>query len=107
MSSVNQKDDFTEVTHKRKKRKATGSPMLPTLQKAGSSEPPPGTPTCPKPASIKNKIPVILSGIKEEHKNWRKLLSELRQFHPSLKIPKSRSSRKVTFLSLVTLCKTL
>ena len=70
MSLVNQEDEFTEVTHKHKKRKATGSPTLPILQKTGSSEPPPGTPTRPKPASIKNKIPVILSGIKEEHKNW-------------------------------------
>ena len=59
MSLVNQEDEFTEVTRKRKKRKATGSPTLPNLQKTGSSEPPPGTPTRPKPASIKNKIPVI------------------------------------------------
>ena len=43
--------------------KASGSPTLPTLQKTGSSELPPGTPTRPKPAIIKNKIPVILSGI--------------------------------------------
>ena len=105
MPLVNQKDDFTEVTRKRKKRKATSSPTLPTLQKTGSSEPPPGTLTRPKPASIKNKIPVILSGIKEEHKNWCKLLGELRQFHPSLKISKSRSSQKVIFLSLMILCK--
>ena len=86
MSLVNQEDEFTEVIRKRKKRKATGSPTLPTLQKTGSSEPPPGTPTRLKLASTKNKIPVILSGIKEEHKNWRKLLGKLRQFHPSLKI---------------------
>ena len=86
MTSVSQEDEFTEVTRKRKKRKATGSPTLSTLQKTGSSEPPPGTPTCPKPAIIKNKIPVILSGIKAEHKNWHKLLGELRQFHPGLKV---------------------
>ena len=97
MSFVNQEDEFTEVTRKRKKRKATGSPTLPTLQKTGSSERPPRTPTRPKPASIKNKIPVILSGIKEEHKNWRKLLGELRQFHPSLKISQIKES-KVDFL---------
>ena len=86
MPSDNQEDEFTEVSRKRKKRKATGSPTLPTLQKTGSSEPPPGTPTRPKPANIKTKIPVILSGIKAEHKNWRKLLGELRQFHPGLKV---------------------
>ena len=67
MSSITQEDEFTEVTCKRKKRKASGSPTLLTLQKTDSSEPPPGTRTRPKPASIKNKIPVILTGIKEEH----------------------------------------
>ena len=98
MSSVNQEDEFTEVTRKRKKRKAMGSPTLPTLQRTGSSEPPPVTPTRPKPASIKNKIPVILSGIKEEHKNWRKLLGELRQFHPILKISQIKELPKGDFL---------
>ena len=86
MPSDNQEDEFTEISRKRKKRKATGSPTLPTLQKTGSSELPPGTPTRPKPAIIKNKILVVLSGINAEHKNWRKLLSELRQFHPGLKV---------------------
>ena len=107
MSLVNQEDEFMEVTHKRKNREATGSPTLPTMQKTGSSDPPPGTPTRPKPASINNKIPVILSGIKKEHKNWRKLLGELRQFHHSLKIFQIKELQKVIFLSLVILCKTL
>ena len=98
MSSVSQEDEFTEVTHKRKKRKASGSPTLPTLQKTGSSELPPGTPTRPKPAIIKNKIPVILSGIKAEHKNWRKLLGELRQFHPGLKVSQIKELPKGDFL---------
>ena len=47
MSPVNQEDEFTEVTRKRKKHKASGSPTLPTLQKTGSSELPPETPVCP------------------------------------------------------------
>ena len=98
MASVSQEDEFTEVTHKRKKRKASGSPTLPTLQKTGSSELPPGTPTRPKPATIKNKIPVILSGIKAEHKNWRKLLGELRQFHPGLKVSQIKELPKCDFL---------
>ena len=98
MTSVSQEDEFTEVTRKRKKHKATGSPTLPTLQKTGSSEPPPGTPTRPKPAIIKNKIPVILSGIKAEHKNWRKLLGELRQFHPDLKVSQIKELPKGDFL---------
>ena len=98
MTTVSQEDEFTEVTHKRKKRKATGSPTLPTLQKTGSSEPPPGTPNRPKPATIKNNIPVILSGIKAEHKNWRKLLGELRQFHPGLKVSQIKELPKGDFL---------
>ena len=98
MTSVSQEDELTEVTRKRKKRKATGSPMLPTLQKTGSSEPPPGKPTHPKPAIIKNKIPVILSGIKAEHKNWRKLLGELRQFRPGLKVSQIKELPKGDFL---------
>ena len=98
MTSVSQEDEFTEVTHKHKKHKATGSPTLPTLQKTGSSEPPPGTPTHPKQAIIKNKIPVILSGIKTEHKNWRKLLGELRQFHPDLKVSQIKELPKGDFL---------
>ena len=98
MTPVSQEDEFTEVTHKRKKRKATGSPTLPTLQKTGSSELPPGTPTRPKPAIIKNNIPVILSGIKAEHKNWRKLLGELKQFHPGLKVSQIKELPKGDFL---------
>ena len=70
MASVNQEDEFTEVTRKRKKHKAISSPTLPTLQKTGSPELPPGTPTRPKPASIKNNIPVILSGIKTGINLW-------------------------------------
>ena len=38
MQSVSQEDEFTEVNRKRKKRKATSSPTLPTLQKTGFSE---------------------------------------------------------------------
>ena len=98
MTSINQEDEFTEVTRKRKKRKAIDSPTLPTLQKTGSSELPPGTPTRPKPASIKNTIPVILSCIKEEHKNWRKLMGELRQFHHSLKISQIKELPEGDFL---------
>ena len=98
MTSVNQEDEFTEVTRKRKKRKAISSPMLPTLQKTGSSVLPPGTPTRPKPAGIKNTIPVIHSGIKEEHKKWRKLMGETRQFHPSRKISQIKELPKGDFL---------
>ena len=76
MPSVNQEDEFTEVARKRKKRKATSSPTLPTLQKTGSSELPPETPVRPKPSTIQNKIPVILSGIDEKFKSWISVMGE-------------------------------
>ena len=85
MTSVSQEDEFTEVTRKRKKRKASGSPTLPTLQRKGSSELPPETPIRPRPYP-KNTIPVIISGVDPKLKNWGQLMSELRQYHPCLKV---------------------
>ena len=85
MSSTTQEDGFTEVTRKHKKRKASGSPTLPSQPKPGSSEPPPGAPVRPKP-NLKNKIPVMLSGVDGKFKNWRSIIGELRQYHPSLKV---------------------
>ena len=105
MPSVNQEDEFTEVTRKRKKRKASGSPMLPTLQKSGSSEPPPETPVRPRP-SHKNTIPVIISGIDDKIKKWRQLIGELRQYHPGLKVSSIKALSKGDFVLLVTRCKT-
>ena len=61
MSSVNQEDEFTEVTRKCKKRKASGSPTLPTLQKTGSSESPPETPVSPRPNHKKKKGVLMLT----------------------------------------------
>ena len=78
MSSVNQEDEFTEVARKCKKRKASGSPTLPNLQRTGSPELPPETPVHPKP-TLKNKIPVILSGVDRKIKTWRSVMGELRQ----------------------------
>ena len=65
-------------THKCKKRKATSSPTLPILQKTGSSEHPPAPETRvrPKLSTIKNKIPVTLSGIDEKFKSWRSVMGE-------------------------------
>ena len=59
MSSVRQEDEFTEVTRKHKKRKASNSPMLPTQPKPSSSELSPGTPVRPKPRH-ENTIPAIM-----------------------------------------------
>ena len=44
MSSVTQEDGFTEVTRKHKKRKASGSPTLPSQPKPSSHESLLGTP---------------------------------------------------------------
>ena len=95
MPSVNQEDEFTEVTHKRKKRKATSSPTLPsTLQRTRSSEQPPETPARPKPSTYKNTIPVIFSGIDAKFQNWASIMGELRQHHPSLKISQIKELAK-------------
>ena len=94
MSSVNQEGEFTEVHRKRKKRKTSSSPTLPsTLQRTRSSELPPKTPTRPKTSSYKNQIPVILSGIDEKFQTWRQVMGELRQ-HPSLRISKVKALKK-------------
>ena len=97
MSSANQGDGFTEVTRGRKKCKASNSPTLPSQPKPGSSEPPPGTPAHPK-QSIKNSNPVLLSGVDEKFKNWRTLMGELRQYHPSLKISRIKEQPKSDFV---------
>ena len=97
MTSVNQEDEFTEVTRKRKKRKASGSPKLPTLQKTGCSEPPPETTVRPRP-SPKNTIPVIISGVDPKFKNWRQLMGELKQYHSSLKVSNVKELPKGDFL---------
>ena len=97
MSSATQGDGFTEVARGGKKRKASSSPMLPSQPKPGSSEPPRGTPVRPKP-SIKNSIPVILSGVDEKFKNWRTLMGELRQYHHSLKISRIKELPKGDFV---------
>ena len=97
MSSVTQLNGFTEVNRGRKKRKAINSPALPSQHKPGSFEPPLRTPVRPKP-NIKNSIPVILSGVIEKFKNWRILMGELRQFHPSLKISQIKELPKGDFV---------
>ena len=95
MPSVNQEDEFTEVTHKHKKRKTTSSPTLPsTLQRTMSSELPPETPARPKPSTYKNNIPVIFSGIDAKFQNWRSIMGELRQHHPSFKISQIKELAK-------------
>ena len=95
MTSVNQEDEFTEVARKRKKRKATSSPMLPTLQKTSSSEQASETLVRPKPPTFVNKIPVILSDIDKKFKTWRSVMGELRQYDPSSKFHMLKNYQKV------------
>ena len=85
-----------EVTRKRKKRKASGSPTLPTLQKTGSSELPPETSIRPRPYP-KNTILVIISGVDLKLKNWRQHMGELRQYHPCLKVSNVKELPKRRF----------
>ena len=97
MTSVNQEDEFTEVAHKCKKRKAISSPTLPVLQKPSSSELPPVTPARPK-SSYGNTIPVIISGIDQKFQNWRQIMGELKQYHTSLKVSSIKELPKGDFL---------
>ena len=95
MTSISQEEEFTEVTHGRKKRKASNSPTLLSQPKPGSSDPTLGTPVRPK-SSYKNKIPVIISFLSSDNKfkNWRQLMGELRQYHPSLKVYQGTPKRR-------------
>ena len=85
MSSTFSKDRFTEVTRGSKKHKASSSPTLPSQPNPGSSELLPGT-TVHSKSYRKNTIPVIISGVDDKFKSWKKLLGELRQYYPGLKI---------------------
>ena len=84
----------------RKKRKATSSPTLPTLQKTSSSEQPLKTPVPPKPPTFVNKIPMILGGIDKKFKTWRSVIGELRQYHPSLKISQVKPYHRLSLTEL-------
>ena len=45
-------------------------------------------------------ILVIISGVDEEFKSWRKLSGELRQYHPNLKISRNKELPKGNFVSI-------
>ena len=96
MSSVGE-DEFTEVTLDWRKRKALSSPTLPSQHKPCSSEPPLSFPVNPS-SRLKNKIPVIISGVDEKFKTWRQLLGELKQYHPGLRINHIKELPKGDFL---------
>ena len=70
--------DITESgfqTPASKKRKASGSPSLPPVSQ----------PTTP-PSNYKNKTPLIATGIDPKFNMPIKIMSELRQYHPNLRV---------------------
>ena len=80
-----------------RKRKAEGSPLLyspPGASTASLSN----TPARPKPSSFKNTIPVILSDVDHKFSNKVKLMSELKQFHPTIKVSKVLERKNDSFL---------
>ena len=78
--------DITEgsfQTPASKKRKASGSPsLLPASQ-----------PTTP-PSSYKNRTPLIATGIDPKFNTPIRIMSELRQCHPSLRVFQIKQSQK-------------
>ena len=59
-----------------------------------SSEQPPETPARAKPSTYKNTIPVFFSGTDAKFQNWRLIMGELRQHHPTLKISQIKELAK-------------
>ena len=91
------KDGFTLVKGGRqsKKRKADGSPLLHSPTGASSAI---NTPACPRPSTYKNSVPIILSDVDPKFNSVVKLMSELRQFHPSLRVSKVQELKNNRFL---------
>ena len=92
-------DGFTLVKGGRqsKKRKAEGSPQLNSPPGASPASPT-NTPARPKPTSFKNVIPVILSDVDPKLCTKVKLMSELKQFHPQIKVSKVLEKKNNSFL---------
>ena len=81
--------DITESgfqTPASKTRKASGSPSLP----------PSSQPTTP-PSNYKNKTPLIATGIDQQFNTPIKIMSELRQYHPNLKVLQIKQTKMVAF----------
>ena len=97
MSSANQ--GASRLLVEARSVRSSNSTTLPSQPKSGSSEAPQGTPVRPKPCK-KNTIPVIISGVHEKLKSWRKLMGELRQYHPSLNISRIKELPKSDFVAI-------
>ena len=91
-------DGFTLVKWGRqaKKRKAEGSPQL-NSPLGDSTASPSSTLARPKPSSIKNVIPVILSDVDPKFSSKVKLMSEPKQFHPHIKFSKVLEKKNNSF----------
>ena len=89
-------DSLRSVVDARSVRLAT-HPRFQASSSQALPSPPLGTPVRPKP-SIKNSIPVILSGVDEKFKHWRTLMGELRLYHSGLKISRIKELPKGDFV---------
>ena len=94
MSSASQGGGFIEVIHGSKKRKASNSPTLPSQALLSPLE----TSVLLK-SYRKNTISVIISGVDEKFKSWRKITSKLRQYHPCLKMSRIKELPHTRFFS--------
>ena len=83
-----------------KKRKAEGSSLLYSLPGASSANPS-DTSARPNLSPFKNTIPVILSDVDPKFNNKVKLINELKQFHPTIKVIKVLERKNNSFLLVV------
>ena len=92
-------DGFTLVKGGRqsKKRKAEGSPLLHSPPRASSAGPI-NTTARPKPSTDQNSVPINLNDVDPKFNSVIKLMSELRQFHPSLRVSKVQDLKNNRFL---------
>ena len=63
-----------------------------------SSASPINIPACPKPSTYKNSVPIILNNVDPKFNSVIKVMSELRQFHPSLRVSKVQELKTNRFL---------
>ena len=93
------KDGFTLVKggKQSKKRKANGSPLLHSPPGASSASPI-NTPARPKPSTYKNSVTIIPNDVDPKFNSVVKLMSELRQFHRSLRVSKVQELKNNRFL---------
>ena len=81
------KDGFNKGGRQSKKRKADGSP-LPHSPPGAIPASPFNTPAHPKPPTHKNSAPITLNDVDHKFNSVIKLMSQLRQLHPSLRVSK-------------------